>query len=70
MNPQDAVTLSEKIAQAIEQARELRDQADPEDKRELALVVTNLEQAGLWLCESRAREHLGDNALLDWLREI
>lgn len=62
--------LAEKIAQAIEEARELRDQADPQDKRELALVVTNLEQAGLWLCEARAREHLGDNALLDWLREI
>lgn len=63
------MSLAEKIAQAIEEARDLRDQADP-DKRELALVVTKLEEAGLWLCESRAREHLGDNALLDWLREI
>lgn len=61
---------AEAIAQAIEQATTLRDDPDVGDKRELALVVTNLEQAGLWLCQWRAREHLGDQALLDWLREV
>jgi hypothetical protein len=68
--PLTELPLASLLAASIERARADRDSADPRDKRELALVVTNLEQAGLWLCESRAREHLGEQALLDWLLEI
>ena len=37
---------------------------------EYAAVFAKLEEAALWLCQWRAREHLGGDALLDWLREI
>lgn len=58
------------LAEVIERARQLRDDANSRDKRELALVVTNLEQAALWHCQHRAMAHLGDQALLDWLLEV
>jgi hypothetical protein len=68
--PLTDLPLASLLAAAIERARADRDSAEARDKRELALVVTNLEQAALWLCESRARAHLGEQALLDWLLEI
>jgi hypothetical protein len=61
--------LGEAIARAIESARQTRDAAKPQDKRELALVVTKLEEAALWLGEYRAKEHQGADAILNWLRE-
>lgn len=68
--PVSDLSLEELIARAIEAARTKRDEADPQDKRELALVVTHLETSALWLCQYKALGHLGDDALLDWLREI
>lgn len=64
----DELTLEELLAQSIEAARKRRDESS--DKREMSLVVTKLEEAALWLCEWKAREHNGDNSITDWLRGI
>jgi hypothetical protein len=64
------VPLDATLAQAITEARDLLANEDAGDKRQLALVVTKLEEAALWLCEWKAREHLGDQALLDWLNGV
>ena len=70
MNDEVPNVLEALLAAAIEAARRRLDEADPRDKRNAALVVTKLEEAALWLCEGKAREHLGDQAIIDWLLEI
>lgn len=67
---EDDPPLEELLAQSIERARARRDEADERDRVQLSVFVTRLEEAALWLCEHRARAHLGENALLDWLREV
>lgn len=64
-------SVYEYLARAIEEAKKERNprSVHPE-QRSLSLAVTNMEQAGLWLCEYRAQCHLGEDALLDWLREV
>jgi hypothetical protein len=68
----DVRTLEALLAATLVAARARRDEPNRVggpvvSKRALALVVTNIEQAALWLCEHNAREHSGEDALLDWL---
>jgi len=63
--------VNEHVARAIEMTKMMRNSIghSPEG-RSLSLAITNLEQAGLWLCEYGAQTHQGADALLDWLRGI
>ena len=59
--------LRELLARTLEAAYE---EQKENPGREISLVVTKLEEAALWICERDAEQHLGQNALLDWLRGI
>lgn len=70
------IDFNELLARTIERAYALRGAELVEDKphtetlRRLSLVITHLEMAALWKCEQDAAAHLGEGALLDWLRGI
>lgn len=63
------------LAELIEVARELRTDVGPRNSpgRQMHLVVTNLEQAGLWLILANEELHgaqIADGILTDGLRRI
>lgn len=71
----EQISLEELVALALEAAYERRDgnfaqKIEAHKTREFALFITNLEQAALWLTHDRTAHHLGENGLLDSLREI
>lgn len=66
-----AVSLQALLAAGIVEARRMRDHPHARDSvRQLSLIVTKLEEAALWYCEQRARDHVGSDALVDWLTEV
>lgn len=60
--------LESLVYNVIEEAKRRRDLSSG---REMSLVVTNLEQAALWLREHHGVvAHEGESAILDWLWHV
>ena len=77
MNPSESQYLSVEamsdealLAELIRRRRDVLHDDDTTERATEQWIVVKLEEAALWICEKRARHHIGEDALLDWLIEV